>query len=340
MPEKWLKCIKNIFPMIDLSVIIPIYNTEQYIERCVRSLMEQTKTNGIEYIFINDCTPDNSMRVLAKTIADYPQRTNQIKIINMPTNSGQGVVRRIGMKEAQGEYIIHCDSDDWIEPNMYDMLINKAKEEDADIVVADFYIEYKNHTEIEKYENLTTIEYIRKGIDCSWWTLWNRVIKRKLIQRYSIYPPKSLCVWEDVYILTIAYYYAKNIAYIHNPLYHYNRMNESSTLTSEYRNDRKELILKCEKCIILLQEYFHDKESWIYEHFLNNEDILKQKLNYRDSFLTKDNFDLDKWRKAFPETWSMTKKNPNRKALYKICYWLAMHHISLPLIWHCKMRNI
>ena len=124
--------------MIDLSVIIPIYNTEQYIEKCVRSLMEQTKTNGIEYIFINDCTPDNSMRVLANTIADYPQRTNQIKIINMPTNSGQGVVRRIGMKEAQGEYIIHCDSDDWIDLYTCEKAYKQIKCNNNDLLIFNF----------------------------------------------------------------------------------------------------------------------------------------------------------------------------------------------------------
>lgn len=326
--------------MVELSVIIPIYKAELYIERCVRSLMEQTMTEGIEYIFINDCTPDNSMVILANTIADYPQRVHQIKIIDMPTNSGQGVVRKRGMYEAQGKYLIHCDSDDWIEPNMYETLIHKAKEEDADIVVSDFYMEFKDHTSIEKYADLSTKDSILLGIDCSWWTLWNRIIKTELIKRYSIFPPESLSIWEDVYVLTIAYYYTKKIAYVHTPLYHYNRTNETSTLISEYKTDRKELILKCEKCILLLQKYFHDKEPWIYEHFLNNYDILKQKLDYRDSFLTKDNFNLDKWRQTFPETWPLTKNNPHRKILYKICYWLAIHHINFPLIWHCKMRNI
>ena len=104
-----------------------MFKVEQYIKRCICSIFAQESADfDIECVVVNDCTPDNSMKVLANTIADYPQRTNQIKIINMPTNSGQGMVRKIGMKEAQGEYIIHCDSDDWIEPNMYDILINNS----------------------------------------------------------------------------------------------------------------------------------------------------------------------------------------------------------------------
>ena len=110
-----------------VSVIVPIYNVEQYIEKCVRSLMEQTLVN-IEFIFVNDCTPDDSMTVLRRVLKDYPARESQVTILEHKENRGVAAVRKKGMEVAIGEYIIHCDSDDWVEKNMYEKLLEKAIE--------------------------------------------------------------------------------------------------------------------------------------------------------------------------------------------------------------------
>ena len=87
-----------------LSIIVPIYKTEQYIERCVRSLMEQTMQEGIEFIFINDCTPDRSMDILYEVIREYPERVDQIRIIENAQNKGISLTRKIGVEAAQGDY--------------------------------------------------------------------------------------------------------------------------------------------------------------------------------------------------------------------------------------------
>lgn len=79
--------------MTKVSVVIPIYMVEKYIERCARSLFEQT-LDDIEYLFINDCTPDSSMNILARVIEDYPKRKFQTRILEMPTNGGLAAVRR------------------------------------------------------------------------------------------------------------------------------------------------------------------------------------------------------------------------------------------------------
>ena len=104
-----------------VSVIVPIYNVEAYIERCAISLFEQT-LDDIEYIFVNDCTPDNSMMILSEVLSRYPQRKEQVRIINQPKNQGAAKAREDGIKEARGEYIIHCDSDDWVDKNIYQLL--------------------------------------------------------------------------------------------------------------------------------------------------------------------------------------------------------------------------
>ena len=110
--------------MPKVSVIIAVYGAEKYIEKCARSLFEQT-LDDIEYIFVDDCTPDKSMDILISVLSDYPNRNNQINIIHNLTNLGLGSTHTIGMKAATGDYLIHCDPDDWVEHNMYELLYNK-----------------------------------------------------------------------------------------------------------------------------------------------------------------------------------------------------------------------
>ena len=119
--------------MTKVSVIIPVYGVEKYIARCAHSLFSQTMREGIEFIFIDDCTPDRSIDILCEVLEQYPHRKAQTRIVKMPTNSGLPAVRRHGIQLAKGDYIIHCDSDDWVDIRMYETMYRKAMEENADI---------------------------------------------------------------------------------------------------------------------------------------------------------------------------------------------------------------
>ena len=125
---------------VKVSVCIPVYGVEKYIERCARSLFEQTMAEGIEFIFVNDCTKDRSIEILEQVLSEYPQRKEQVKIIHHKKNGGLVAARNTGLKHATGDYIIHCDSDDWVDLNMYEAMYNKAIETNADMVYSDFYI--------------------------------------------------------------------------------------------------------------------------------------------------------------------------------------------------------
>jgi len=96
-----------------ISVIVPVYNVENYIERCVRSLFEQTLQEGVEYIFVDDCSPDRSMQVIEAIASEYPERLKHIRIVHQSLNSGSSAARNSGLAIAQGEYIYFADSDDW-----------------------------------------------------------------------------------------------------------------------------------------------------------------------------------------------------------------------------------
>lgn len=121
-----------------VSVVIAVYNVENYIAQCCHSLFSQTLDN-IEYIFVNDCSPDNSIAVAKSVLEEYPHRKHQVKIIEHSVNLGVSRTREDGVKAATGEYIIHCDSDDWIETNMYELLYEKAISEQAGMVMCDVY---------------------------------------------------------------------------------------------------------------------------------------------------------------------------------------------------------
>jgi len=123
-----------------VSIIIPVYKAEKFIERCARSLLNQD-FDSIEYIFINDATPDNSFIIL-KNIVEKSNRKEDIKLLENKHNLGVAKTRKKGMLEASGEYVIQIDADDWIEPNMINTLYNKVKQDNADIAVCDYYISF------------------------------------------------------------------------------------------------------------------------------------------------------------------------------------------------------
>lgn len=218
--------------MIKVSIIIPIYKTELFIERCVRSLMEQTMTENIEFIFINDCTPDNSMQILRQVINDYPNRTEQIRIIENKHNLGISEVRRFGIKIAKGEYIGWCDSDDWVEPSMYENLYRGTQNGRIDNVICNYIIEKKStKQEISFIPCLTPQDCIINYYKGYYFpgSLWQQINRKKYIEK-AINIITNVNYGEDIFTLFLTYYYSKSIAYINNSLYHYNAINTSSLL--------------------------------------------------------------------------------------------------------------
>ena len=110
---------------IKVSIIIPVYGVEKYIEKCARSLFEQTYSN-IEYIFVNDKSKDDSIDILKKILTAYPDRKAQVRIVEHEKNKGLSQARETGIGYASGMYLMHVDSDDYIEPNMVELCVDKV----------------------------------------------------------------------------------------------------------------------------------------------------------------------------------------------------------------------
>lgn len=126
--------------MVSVSVIVTVYNVEKYIERCVRSLMEQTLEEEIEFIFVDDCSPDDSIGVVKRVAGEYPKRQEQIRILHNEENRGVSATRQRGVDNASGKYIIHCDPDDWVDPDMYGRLLEDAERTGSDITLCGLQI--------------------------------------------------------------------------------------------------------------------------------------------------------------------------------------------------------
>ena len=320
--------------MPKVSVIIAVYGAEKYIGKCARSLFEQT-LDDVEYIFVDDCTPDKSMEVLETVLAEYPHRQSQVKIIRNEKNLKQGGTRTVGMKAATGDYIIHCDPDDWIELNMYELLYNKAIEDNADIVVCDFYHEFSDNIKIEHYSPISDpIDCINKSAESNyWWSLCNRLFHRKFTATYKIFPPEDLNYLEDKYQCIECYIKASNISYIGIPLYHYLRTNLSSTCNTL----NKDIEVKGQmNCLNKLIQYF--KRENVYQQLLPFVNL--HKTNLRDRFLTYNPIDFAKWRNTYPEIVSEIINSKKLKAPYRLCYWLAHKGVYLPLRLYISISNL
>lgn len=210
--------------MPKVSVVIPIYNVELYIEKCARSLFEQT-LDDIEYIFVNDNTKDCSMDILYAIMAQYPHRRDQVKIINHDKNYGAAIARKNGILAATGEYLIHCDSDDWADPLMYEQLYDEAKRNNLDIVICQYY-EKREKSSVIVAQHLgdnpkSTI--IANPLYCS---LCNKLVKRSLLSKNFIYYPEYHMM-EDALLCAQIFYYANTVGYVDSPLYYY-RINDAS----------------------------------------------------------------------------------------------------------------
>ena len=218
--------------MISISVIIPIFNTAPYLERCLNSLFNQTTTEDVEYIFINDASVDDSSEILHRLISRYSNLSSQIKIIEHPINKGILFTRNEGVSIASGEYIIQIDSDDWIEANMFELMRQKAGETHADIIGCDLFEEYPNdHRYIPMSFDLPHNQLIKTLIigEKLKSYLPIRMIRREHYLHHGMATPEGISLYEDRCICLPLHFYSKKTAHLPFALYHYRQTTTSLT---------------------------------------------------------------------------------------------------------------
>lgn len=208
-----------------VSVIVPVYRVEKFIEKCAASLFSQT-LDDVEFIFVDDASPDNSMAVLEKCIQQYPQRKAQIRMLTHKENKGLPAARNTGLAVASGEYVFHCDSDDFVEPDMLETLYDEAKKKDADIVWCDWYLSFEHNERYMKQPDYATPMEALKAMLAGLmkFNVWNKLVRRRLYVDNQIAFPAGYAMGEDMTMMLL-FAVAGRVAYIPQAFYHYVKLN-------------------------------------------------------------------------------------------------------------------
>lgn len=245
-----------------VSILVPIYNVEKYIERCARSLFEQTYAD-IEYIFVNDCTPDDSIVILKKIILEYPYRKEHIRIITHEQNRGLAAARNTAIENSTGDFVMHVDSDDYLEKNAVELLVKKQLETNADIVSGNAVKETKDRRillqepEYKSKEEMI-LNCIKPTLDH---VIWRRLIRLSLYKDNNIQAKEGVNVGEDWQVVPQLVYYTKKIAKINNAIYHYNCLNDNSYMSNKESCFKRSIAIQDIGSIEILEDFFRNKEN-------------------------------------------------------------------------------
>lgn len=241
-----------------ISVLVPIYNVESYIERCAISLLEQTYDN-CEFIFVNDCTKDNSIKILQKVMDKYPHLSGKIKIINHSQNMGLGAARLTGVENSDGEYITFVDSDDYVDRLYVEKLVKTMLEMNSDVVLSSYNIKDKIMTvSSDWYE-----KHVLGGrLSCR---IWGSLLKRQIMDTHSIYPIRGIDYAEDFMFMTRYMSEAKTINIIPDFIYYYTTDNQNSYVHNVSDKD----ITSLYHALNTVSDYFQKNRHRKYEKIIN-----------------------------------------------------------------------
>ena len=236
--------------MPKVSVIVPVYNVEKYIDKCLKSLVEQT-LDDIEIIVVNDGSTDDSKKVIDNYIERYPEKIVYLE----KKNGGLSDARNYGIPYAKGEYIAFLDSDDYVEKDIYEKMYEIAKKENSDMVECDFYWEYPNKTKKDigviysgQNEMLENVRVVA----------WNKLIKREILEISKIQFPKGYR-YEDVEFTYKLIPYLNKVSFVKEPLIHY--IQRPDSISNSQNGRTKEIFAVLEHVL----DFY--KEKNVYEKY-------------------------------------------------------------------------
>lgn len=306
------------FPKV--SILIPVYNVEKYIPRCLDSIFHQSYAE-IEYVFVDDCTPDNSMLLIDRYIEVNGISRDKVKIISHSYNQGIAVTRNDCIANASGDYVLFVDSDDWIEPDMVEQLVIASNNGKADIVGCDFYEDFGDGRLVPHFEPYSSDckENIVLCLNYRIATaLWKMLIRRNIFSYFQFQP--EIEIGEDYVASVKLYYYASSCACVHKCLYHYVKYNNDcySKMIEKSIHDHILAVNAVEKFL---------KQVHLYNSAAKKELNLR-KFCIKKYYLSKQMFDINKWNTTFPDVTDVWR-NIGYPVKEKCIYWLAEKKLFL-----------
>ena len=278
-----------------ISIIVPVYNVEKYLSKCINSILSQTYKN-IEVICVNDQSPDSSLNILK-------EYNDERLIVIDKENEGVSAARNDALKVATGEYVLFVDSDDWIESNMCDIMLAKLQEFDADVCMCCYSKEFGTHSKVEKIFDGDCVFFGQEFKDKFYRRLfglrgeelkfpetadsivsvWMQLFKKSLVEGIAFVDLKLIGTAEDLMFQIEAYKNCNRLVYVDMPLYHYRKDNEQS-ITSVYK---EKLFCQRNYMFDLMENIINENNMNVeYSEALNNRiafDMIGQSLNERCS---------------------------------------------------------
>jgi glycosyltransferase involved in cell wall biosynthesis len=244
-----------------ISILIPIFNVEKYMERIARSLFEQTYEN-LECVFVDDCSPDNSIGILENILKDYPQRKEQVKIIKHESNKGVSAARNTALRNSSGEFTIFVDSDDDMPHDAVEKLVEKQLATGADIVTGQVVRRYYDKVSmIERPHFYNHDDFVEDMIKPSLnHTLWGRLIRKSLYIEHNIQAKEGINIGEDMQIMVQLAFYANRCESLWEVVYYYDCTNEFSCM-NQYDLDNIHRLIQDTASMEIVRDFFVGKSD-------------------------------------------------------------------------------
>lgn len=272
-----------------ISVIIPVYNDEAHVGRSVESVCAQTIASQLEIIIVDDGSCDNSVAT-ARGVLDRNSMLNQAKLLLLKENRGVANARKVAMEAATGDFIMFCDSDDWMEPRMCEMMLSKAETEGCDMVVCDYNSVCGDKIEVigQCYKE----NFLQQLILCRvTGSLWNKLVRASLLKRADFIYPDHDFSEDHAYCIQFAIF-ADRIGYVPMPLYNYVKRPDSLVRSKEPGRTQKRY--EDDLANVAVELAALEKTGLIDAY---REEIVIRKLQTRNAYRQ----DGTLWKNAFPE---------------------------------------
>lgn len=303
-----------------VSVIAPVYGVECFIGHAVESMMRQT-LDDVEFIFVDDCTPDSSIDIVHDISSRYPAR--KVRILRHEVNRGLPAARNTGLEAARGEYIFHWDSDDYAEPDMLEALYAEAQAGNCDYVWCDWFLTFGTNSRVMIQPGATTP---REALSIALsggmkYNVWNKLVARKLYDVTGIHFPEGRSMGEDMTMLKLLAK-ANCVGHVAKPLYHYIRTNNGA-MTQVYSPRHLEELRQntADLCNFLLAEINDGNKE---------QEINWFKLNVKLPFLFSGRkSEMRLWKSWYKEADKYIMSNKRQALRTRVLQWMAAHRLGV-----------
>ena len=312
--------------MCVISIIVPIYNIEKFLPCCIDSILTQTFTEW-ELILVDDGSKDTCGSICD----EYATKDGRIRVIHKP-NGGLTSARNAGLAMASGEWVMYLDGDDWIEPEMLELLLRKGEETGADIVMGDFLFAYPDRDvpyRLPDWDNKKTAS-LNRYITSVWTCVWGGIHKRSLYEEHQLQSPQGVTYCEDFHLIVRLCYFSHKVVNVHRPFYHY-RQQEGSVMHNLNKKTERD-------------------EQWVYQdiiRFFKEQGVYK---DYRKSMcwrmlkatqeLVLDKSDWKAFQEMVPEKKHYIWDCPYINRKLKINMWCLTHHLSWISLLMLNLRKL